>query len=407
MNIRKTEKGITLLALVLTIILLVIISTVALRTINNKDMIEYAQNATEEFEGVQKEEQQYVTEIGSNAKENLGGVPVDDLENEDEGEGGGDKVEDEVEIAAITVEEAQIKGVLSTTDSTDVKDTYGNIIKLPAGFKITTDSNNVTEGIVIEDCTKTKTKGNQFVWIPIGKVYTSNDKANSKEINLNRYTFSEDGTEKAEGEAIIQTYIIEDSEKSEYENIIARNLEQFKLSAKTNGGYYIGRYETGVEVERDSKEDELTQPIVKLNANVYNYVTQAQASDLSRRMYDDNEETNVISDLVNSYAWDTAIVFIQSFSTGEEAYKYSQLNQPKVFSTTGGNKDEYCNINDMSGNAFEWSTETFCWKANPCVSRGGYNYNTGNVASNRTSSRGGVSASESRYNYSFRAILYL
>lgn len=76
MNIRKTEKGITLLALVITIILLLIISTVALRTINNKDIIGYAQNATEDFEGVQKEEQQYVTEIGTSAKDNLGGIPV-------------------------------------------------------------------------------------------------------------------------------------------------------------------------------------------------------------------------------------------------------------------------------------------------------------------------------------------
>ena len=61
------------------------------------------------------------------------------------------------------------------------------------------------------------------------------------------------------------------------------------------------------------------------------------------------------SDLINSYAWDTAIIFIQTFG-GENEY-YNQ-NKCTSVTTTGGNGDEYCNINDMSGNAHEWSTET-------------------------------------------------
>ena len=63
MNIRKTEEGITLLALVLTIILLVIISTVTIGSVRKNNIIGYAQNATEDFEGVQKEEQEYISEI--------------------------------------------------------------------------------------------------------------------------------------------------------------------------------------------------------------------------------------------------------------------------------------------------------------------------------------------------------
>ena len=72
--------------------------------------------------------------------------------------------------------------VLSTKQNTDVYDEYGNKIVVPAGFKIRVDegtrtkgdanstATHVTEGIVIEDAS-----GNQFVWIPVGKIYT--DKA--------------------------------------------------------------------------------------------------------------------------------------------------------------------------------------------------------------------------------------
>ena len=63
MNIRKTQKGITLLALVLTIILLVIISTVTIGSVRKNNIIGHAQNAKEDFERVQEEEQQYIGEI--------------------------------------------------------------------------------------------------------------------------------------------------------------------------------------------------------------------------------------------------------------------------------------------------------------------------------------------------------
>lgn len=63
MNIRKTEKGITLLALVITIILLIIISTVALSSVKSNNIIDYAQNAVEDFERVQKEEEQFIDEM--------------------------------------------------------------------------------------------------------------------------------------------------------------------------------------------------------------------------------------------------------------------------------------------------------------------------------------------------------
>ena len=57
--------------------------------------------------------------------------------------------------------------------NTNIKDGYGNNVKVPAGFKIANPSDTVSDGIVIEDVNagNTNTKGSQFVWIPVGNVY--------------------------------------------------------------------------------------------------------------------------------------------------------------------------------------------------------------------------------------------
>ena len=60
---------------------------------------------------------------------------------------------------------ADLKNGPIFSSTTGVKDSSGNVVKVPGGFKISSDSgNNVSEGVVIED-----SSGNQFVWIPVTK----------------------------------------------------------------------------------------------------------------------------------------------------------------------------------------------------------------------------------------------
>lgn len=96
--------------------------------------------------------------------------------------------------------------------------------------------------------------------------------------------------------------------------------------------------------------------------------------------------SNFESDLINSYAWDTAIVFIQEFS-GDTDYSIQrplQSTLTKCGETTDGiNNDVRCNIYDMAGNTREWSTETCSYTKNPCVNRGGYYINTNRYTSFR------------------------
>ncbi len=98
-------------------------------------------------------------------------------------------------------------------------------------------------------------------------------------------------------------------------------------------------------------------------------------------MYGEVKENNELvyaSDLVNSYAWDTAIIFIQTYSTETDASSYASQNKKGHHLTKYRKKsnDKYCNIFDMSGNADEWTTEYSTYSNNsyfyPCVCRGGY-----------------------------------
>ena len=93
--------------------------------------------------------------------------------------------------------------------------------------------------------------------------------------------------------------------------------------------------------------------------------------------------SNFESDLINSYAWDTAIVFIQEFSGDTNYSQQRGRNTARAVQKCGESILDYnldegdvaqdirCNIYDMAGNTYEWSTETYSNTNYPCVYRGG------------------------------------
>ena len=319
--------------------------------------------------------------------------------------------------------EAQNK-VLSTTENKKVEDEYGNIIVVPAGFKIVVDettnnASHVTEGIVIEDATYEETKGSQFVWVPVGKIYTDKEKTedSTKTITLGRYSsFEGDDPVPVQSETvgggfeaevpIAGSYSSDYTEQKKTEsgeetsgNALAQDIVAFCTRTIKNGGYYLGRYEarTNSRAERKRTDPLTTVTCTKDNA-VYNWVTQAQALSQSQAMYSGKTFT---SDLVNSYAWDTAIVFIQKCGTPNNQYSKQTSKNPS-FSKTGTTDDVECNIYDMASNCYEWTTET-CENVDiPCTDRGGNYVRSNEMTSSRY--RGTTSYSDTRD--SFRPILY-
>ena len=396
----KESKGITLIALVITIIVLLILAGVTIATLTGDNgILGKANDAKTQTEQAKEDENLKIAIAGSygtdgklnlkDLKDNLTnqgidydknntGFPLEVIVN---GEKKKIDANGNVTVKLESVADSQKKGTVFN-DVTTLEDTYGNQVKIPKGFKIADDSaTDVTGGIVIEDATYTNTIGSQFVWIPVGTGENAIKKANNKtvEIKLSRYTFKNYGTPIDQEDNIIDSYY-QELATSNYGNATAKDIEKFKTSANSNHGYYIGRYEAG-------KTDNDGFMVCKSGQEVWNYITQPKASEVSRNMY--GSEAKVTSDIINSYAWDTAIVFIQKCGTESNSSTYSytvgesstSTSEPQATGTNilkATNKiDKQCNIFDMAGNCFEWTTETSSNSGWPCVSRGGYcNYST-------------------------------
>ena len=380
--LRNKDKGITLIALVITIIILLILAGISISALTNQGLFKNAKAAQNATEKAKEEQGQRLNEYEDEINKYL--------ENEDEN---------------TKAFKEKVGKVLSTTDNTEIKDAKNNKIVVPAGFKIIEGATTVDKGIVIEDVTETATKGSQFVWIPVGTIIKSD--GTTATITLGRYDF--DATTGKES-AYSGSYIEEDANDTptlkKYGNTIAKNITKFKNSVATNGGYYIGRYEARTATARNAAGNALTQITEKGTENVYNWVTQLQAAQLSQNMYNSDKFT---SDLMNSYAWDTATVFIQNCGTNAKYSRQNSLNTSLL--QTGTNSlsdtskiDVQCNIYDMASNTIEWTTETSNISNGPCVVRGGnYGY-----SSDYTSIRSnGISTSYSDFRMGFRPLLYV
>ncbi len=310
---------------------------------------------------------------------------------------------------------------------TTIKDENENEIKVPKGFKIAQDSGlNVTEGIVIEDNDIIEgigsNRGNQYVWVPVGKGIKKND-GTTVNITLGRYKFAPNGTPTLKQDAVNYTQgviIIGNSGQYHKElaiskvgvassgadglNTTALNLKAFVDSVKANGGYYIARYEAsyGTDGKANSKvSNTYATSTPNKEGQLWNRISQINAAAASRNLYN-----TVNSDLINSYAWDTAIVYIQNFSGDTDYSKQTSLNES--LANTGVNSDEKCKINDMASNAEEWTTEYSTSidssRATPCTIRGGSYVFRGYY----TDERNNYPATYSDYDdFSFRCALYM
>ena len=371
-------------------------------------------------------------------------------------------------VASIpTVESKRTAELTYFNKKTTLQDSNGNIIKVPEGFKIAEDSGiNVTEGIVIEDNDVTtdgngNNRGNQYVWIPVG---TGIKKANGTTVNitLGRYVFA-DGTnhKDAEGKALAPgTPILKQNaenyaEETEinikeiiptatlnfvYKEIATsrpgvassgtdglnttaigkqkedetyEGIKSFIDSVKENGGYYIARYEASYGIDKKANSKVSTGTPATSSGSSYapteegvlwNNITQLDAATACRGLYN---ETIATTDLINSYAWDTAIVYIQEFSGETDYSRQTSKNTGSNPANTGVNGDEVCKINDMASNTLEWTTEystsTAGSYASPCTVRGGCYNGTNWYTSNRFYN----GATSSRNFYTFRSALYM
>ena len=174
----KERRGITLIALAVTIVVILILAGVTIGAVFSEDgIINKAKEAANSMNNAVANDQAELNDLLEELNEIMNSEWNSNIEiPEPEPEPGPPTIEDTTGIQEETVQ---------------VEDEYGNKVTIPKGFEVVEEEGTtVPEGIVIQD-----KDGNQFVWIPVGRVYKDTSKTNYSDIQLGRYTFSTtDGT---------------------------------------------------------------------------------------------------------------------------------------------------------------------------------------------------------------------
>ena len=386
-NTLRRNKGITLIALVVTIIVLLILAGISTSMLTGQNgILNRAAEAKEKTETASKDEQRKL---------------------------------------------AQTEALMNTK-----KTTYKGIT-LPEGFAPTKieGEDSIDDGLVITDG-----YGNEYVWVEVPTTIYSDSKYNAKGIPN-----SADDWEKIRD--CLKAYTADYSDSSYKDTntdgtTYSDDYKNMLKSVYTNGGFWIGRYEAGLEEGKNPRTSYVAisasdKAVVKQNKIPYNYVTRDEAQTLAERM----NYNGCTSSLIFGIQWDLTLKYIEektveaveeankdtvrtdikskltsdsrtignyynsafilnrgkfakngalskwfayndnSESTKDlvaESQKKSQSSYENGILLTTGATDatKLQNIYDIAGNVWEWTLEFYDTSA-PCVSRGGNYVNLG------------------------------
>ncbi len=344
---RAFNKGITLIALVITIIVLLILAGVSIATLTGDNgILTKAQTAKTETEKASEEEQ--VKLAAMNAAMNTQGYKYD------------------------------------TED--------GQKVPIPAGFAPTEieGQNSIKDGVVVVD-----ENGNEFVWIPctleeFNKQRNTETDWKTKQLNYNGGTWGDSQPNQEK----IQNSI--DTNGGFY-------IGRYEAGIPSSAPFYANS--DGAEYKQTADKDTSDyQPVSKKGVPAWNFITQPKAKEAAESMIANN---GVHSYLIDSHAWDTTCKVISKHDEtksltdsttwgnyyNNKTTKYENLNTlyalhtwnkngndgwgyastyskgkvtgaPKATGynrlelSTGASEDfKAYNIYDLAGNMKEWTTE--------------------------------------------------
>ena len=424
---KKYEGGITLIALVITIVVLLILAGVSLNlVIGNEGILTRSKDTVDKYGRQAENEQQGLNDVETWFGEQFGGSTGS---GEDKGVIKVPVNTKATKNGTINGKEPNINNPIIPRGYTPINAgnaTWGNGSSSPA-------QSSVDNGLVIKD-----SKGNEWVWIPVeasvlsGMYETSNDGiALSGDVGVttkmytNSVTIGRTGDTKTlsrgtpnttgwrEPDLIVGSDSASyDKKESYYKTILGYDTQKAMAEAFTidyanmiasiqkYGGFYIGRYELSNDGVQKGKAT-LT------NTNWYN---------LYKKCTTLNASDKVESRMIWGIQWDLACDFISkkgeqksitnstawgnyNNSTGNAAVMDGETKKYGSKQVTG--YSEYWkanNIYDIAGNCWEWTQEAY--STDYRASRGGSYGNVGssNPASNRNySGAGGINFSYGRF----------
>ena len=417
------NKGVTLIALAVTIVVMLILAGVTISVLNGENgIVKQAQKAKEESK-IKELKEKVRIDIAGKRVENINGelrvsvlkeildkyfdnVPVEtQITSETELKAKEEYGKYEMKISDIDVGE-----ITYETSYTIFKDVNGEQVPIPEGYIVSenSDENIVNKGLVISD-----SRGNEYVWISC----TVDSSSNKLQYKRTEWGVEKDGTDNSRAikdeltlKDIDVTYSKTDTDNGINEEIskeIVAQINAEKESIKKYGGYYIGRYEVG----KDNKT-----AVIKAEQEPYVNIKWSKAYELAKGIGGGEGATTY---LCSSYSWDTAINFIQNTTGKNYATSIIGFNgnwkSQEVKDSSGkvikpvntaqrlntGLTTALCNIYDMGGNVGEFTTELNPGTSETVVLRGGDTYDnvSAGVRWDKYSGAGSY--------YGFRATLFL
>ena len=387
------NKGVTLIALAVTIVVMLILAGVTISVLNGENgIVKQAQKAKEESK-IKELKEKVRIDIAGKRVENINGelrvsvlkeildkyfdnVPVEtQITSETKLKAKEEYGKYEMKISDIDVGE-----ITYETSYTIFKDVNGEQVPIPEGYIVSenSDENIVNKGLVISD-----SRGNEYVWISC----TVDSSSNKLQYKRTEWGVEKDGTDNSRAikdeltlKDIDVTYSKTDTDNGINEEIskeIVAQINAEKESIKKYGGYYIGRYEVG----KDNKT-----AVIKAEQEPYVNIKWSKAYELAKGIGGGEGATTY---LCSSYSWDTAINFIQNTTGKNYATSIIGFNgnwkSQEVKDSSGkvikpvntaqrlntGLTTALCNIYDMGGNVGEFTTELNPGTSDTVVLRGG------------------------------------
>ena len=414
----KSQSGITLVALVVTIVVLLILAGVSINLVLGENG------------------------LISNAKE----------------------ARDKTKTAEAT-EKSQLDSasdfISEVVNNTELPQTNETKPYMPGDGFTKVNGTNLANGLTIQD-----TDGNQYVWVEVPmteEVYPTaklgitefNDEAYTKiENDLHTYTAIYRKNTNYKDEYYEDTNNSADWYTS---NQYTEQKQKMLKSVYQNGGFWVARYEAGLTEEnnRTSHTTPTIKPQSKENLIPYNYVTRTEAKKLAEMVTYTKENITYTGSLMFGVQWDLMMKFLEikqittdteivsklnsnstnignyynsTFKIGRGKYakrgalstwynytenldgivnnsvKEEQNSFDNAILTTTGAVNQNClmNIYDIAGNVREWTLEYSSESSTPCANRGGDFGDAKTFASNR-----GYSSTEPSRDYTgFRICLY-